>query len=349
MPRRPPWPAPQVRACIDAAPHLSGEALALGLIDGQLFRDQAQNLAQRLALATSARAALSTALARLPALKRGAEGEGEGGDGGEAPAAAAAPLGPVPQSLVAKLLEQPDAVPAKPLKVVPLRRYAAALEVAKREQEAAVRRAALLAKLQGAVQGSGLGGAYRQLTGAPGDNKPQQEEGQQQQQAAGEEGESGAAAAAAASASGQPPTVATLVLQGPILLGPRPAGPINPFSPGDQHKVASLEVIQKLRAARKDAAVRAVVLRIDSPGEWRQLVWVRSAGPARLQAGCPGSCCPGERCRAQQRRVHACSAELAASCRGAPSPPAGGSAAASEAIHREVLLLRQASPAAVLV
>lgn len=58
---------PQVRKAIDSAPHLAGDAVELGLVDGALFRDQAVKVAQRLAAANTARLAV-----------RAGEGRGKG-------------------------------------------------------------------------------------------------------------------------------------------------------------------------------------------------------------------------------------------------------------------------------
>lgn len=49
----------QVRKAIDGAPHLAGDAVELGLVDGALFRDQAVKVTQRLAAANTARLAVS--------------------------------------------------------------------------------------------------------------------------------------------------------------------------------------------------------------------------------------------------------------------------------------------------
>lgn len=254
----------QVRKAIDSAPHLADEAVDLGLVDGALFRDQAVKVAQRLAAANTARLAATVAAARLPALKPDA-------------AAPAPAVGPAGAELLAQLLADPDAEPSEPVKLVPVQRYLAALKEAKRAKEAAAARQALLARLQAAVQGTSLNSAYRQAIGLP----ALAAEGLQEEKEEAQE-----------EVSASLPTVATLTLQGPIYLGTGPATPFNPLAARDpQQKVASLDVISALRKVREDKAVKAVVLRIDSPG---------------------------------------------------------GSAAASDAIHREVLLLRKAGKPVVV-
>lgn len=48
-----------MRKAIDGAPHLAGDAVELGLVDGALFRDQAVKVTQQLAAANTARLAVS--------------------------------------------------------------------------------------------------------------------------------------------------------------------------------------------------------------------------------------------------------------------------------------------------
>lgn len=246
---------------------------------------------------------------------------------------------PAPQ-----LLEDPDAEPARPLKLVPLKRYAAALAADKRAKEAAAAREALVVRLRAAVQGTALSALYRQAIGLA----PVAAGAQAGAQAAAQPEEK--PTAAAAGLPGSLPTVATLTLQGPIYLGPGPATPFNPLVARNPQqvgggggglrnrpdpalrpaacrprpllaaprkhrpccpppppaltllarhpqKVASLDVIRALRAAREDKAVKAVVLRIDSPGERpRAIAGCRFCGSecggllnlcAPQPAGCP--------------------------------------------------------------
>ena len=125
-----------------------------------------------------------------------------------------------------QLLEDPDAEPAKPLKLVPLKRYAAALAAAKRAKEAAAAREALVARLRAGVQATALSALYRQAIGlAP---------VAAQAQAAAEPEDK---PAAGAGLPGSLPTVATLTLQGPIYLGPGPATPFNPLTARNPQQV----------------------------------------------------------------------------------------------------------------
>lgn len=249
MPDTPLPPFTQVRKLIDRAPLLTHEAVAAGLVDAALYRDQALNVARRMAAANAARMA-----------SLAAAGEGTAG---EAVEAAAAP--PLPRAqLLREALGEPDAEPqgaAKP-EVVPLKRYVAALAEAKKDQEAAARRAALLAGLRSWVAASAAGAAYRQLVGRAGGEGGKGDEEQAGEPAA------PAAAAAGADKPGQLPTVALLTLQGPIHLGAEQPAPPLPAPGADRppSSVASLPVIRRLRAAREDKRVRAVVLRVDSPG-----------------------------------------------------------------------------------
>lgn len=125
--------------------------------------------------------------------------------------------------LALQLLADPDAEPSKPVKLVPVQRYLAALKEAKRAKEAAAARQALLARLQAAVQGTSLNSAYRQAIGLPalaaeGLEEEEKEEAQEE-------------------VSASLPTVATLTLQGPIYLGTGPSTPFNPLAARDPQQV----------------------------------------------------------------------------------------------------------------
>ncbi len=80
-----------------------------------------------------------------------------------------------------------------------------------------------------------------------------------------------------AAESGGRPRVALLTLCGPIVLGPGSDSAV-PSPRSSPAQIASLPVIQALRRARLDPAVKAVVLRVDSPG----------GRPSRLAAACGG-------------------------------------------------------------
>lgn len=243
-----------MRKLIDSAPHLAGDALVAGLIDGALFRDQALKVTQRLAVANTARLAAATAAARLPAMY------GAGGVPAPVPAAQAH------AALLKEALADPDAEPAEKLKVVPVKRYAAAMEAAKQQQETAAKREAFLEGVRKAVQSSvqavqssQLNAAYRELLGlAPLEASEPQAAPAPDAKAECDQGE--------ALPAGSLPTVACLTLQGPIYLGAAPASPLPGPGRNPSERVASLPVIKQLRAAREDKAVKAVVLRIDSPG-----------------------------------------------------------------------------------
>jgi hypothetical protein len=224
----------QVKAAIDTAPHLAWEAQALGLIDAQLYRDQARKLVARLHEAASSSPPGARALATAAVASGGRWQTPE---------------------LLQRLLREPDAAPSKPLRHVSVARYAAALEQQRKEREAEQRREHGLARLlQLLGMPAVLLGQLRAQLGLEegGDAEPAaaaQEQGQGQQGAAAQ------------------PTIALLTLTGPIYLGNGPSAGLGPAAarqPG--HRIASLPVIASLRAARHNPAVRAVVLRIDSPG-----------------------------------------------------------------------------------
>lgn len=202
-----------------------------------MYRDQAVRVSQRLAAAHAASLAAAVAAARLPF-----------GDAAAPEAGIPVPPSEAPAELLKRLLADPDAEPSPKLPVVSLRRYAAALEVARRDREAAARRQALFASFRAAVQATPLNATYRRLLGLPPADL-----------------EAAAAAAEALPPPGKLPTVAVCTVQGPILLGPDAGGSL-PAGPGSSQRVASLPLVKKLRALRADDAVKAVVLRIDSPG-----------------------------------------------------------------------------------
>ncbi|KAL4457967.1 hypothetical protein ABPG75_012832 [Micractinium tetrahymenae] len=278
-------PAKQVQAAIDSAPHLSQDALKLGLIDARLYRDQAIKLLGRL---YEARQPGPTPAAAAPAA---------GGKAGEAKAAGKSVL---PQGLLPRLLAEPDAEPARPLKHVSLRRYTTALAEQRRRAEAAERGEKLRARVRqladSALEATGWAEMLERLGGR--EPRPKERAGSADGSSGSgggilEGGKQGDGSAAAAAEPGRRPRVALLTLSGPFVLGPGSSNPMP--SPGglrgSPSQIASLPVIQALKKARLDPAVKAVVLRVDSPG---------------------------------------------------------GSAAASDAIHREVALLRQAGKPVVV-
>lgn len=230
-----------MRRLIDSAPLLAHEAVASGLVDAALYRDQALHVARLMAAANAAR--LAAAAAAAPSTPA---------DAGEGAAVAVQPAAAVPLPRAQLLREALAALDAEPqggpkLELVPLRRYVVALAEAKRVQEAAARRAALLAGLRQWVAGL-LGHEERK-------------EGSAEQA-----GQDGGEPTVSAPAPGQLPTVALLTLQGPIFLGAAQPSAVPSPSADASSSVASLPVIKQLRAAREDKRVRAVVLRIDSPG-----------------------------------------------------------------------------------
>ncbi|PSC67477.1 malonyl-acyl carrier mitochondrial [Micractinium conductrix] len=250
----------QVVAAIDSAPHLAVQAERLGLVDARLHRDQALKLVPRLVEARRA---------------------------GPPPSAANSSSGQ-PAGLLPRLLADPDAEPERKVKRISVARYAAALDQQRQQREAEERWEAIKARVR-AVAGRVLDVAgWPQLWAAlrRGDDVAQGGKAADQQSS---EAAGGGPAGSAAAAPQPMPRVALLTLEGPIFLGLAPSGPSPSPNPGA--KVASLPVIRALQKAREDKAVKAVVLRVDSPG---------------------------------------------------------GSATASEAIHREVALLRRAGKTVVV-
>lgn len=191
--------------------------------------------------------------------------------------------------IVASLLHAPrcPAEPARPLKHVSMRRYMLALAEQRRRREAEERREKLLARVSqlGSTTGwAQLLGRQQQAKEGTGSG----EAGLEGSADGGVEGGSGAAA----TEPGRRPRVALLTLCGPIVLGPGSESAI-PNPRGSPTQIASLPVIQALRRARLDPAVKAVVLRVDSPGGcpplagrrvWCGVVWWW-AGVGRVQAG----------------------------------------------------------------
>lgn len=90
-------PARQVRAAIDAAPHLSLDAQRLGLVDARLYRDQAVKLLGRLQEARQPDAQAPAVAPAMPVTGATASGE--------RPQASGKP----PQGLLPRLLADPDA------------------------------------------------------------------------------------------------------------------------------------------------------------------------------------------------------------------------------------------------
>lgn len=213
--------------------------MKLGLIDAQLYRDQALSLVARLHEAASSSSPGALALA--------------------ASAAARGARSPTPE-LLQRLLREPDALPAKPLKHVSVARYAAALEQQRKEREAEQGREQGLARL-GQLLGNPavlVGQLWAQLG-------LEQSEDDAQPLPAVQQGRQQGGLQLQGGAEVQQPTIALLTLTGAITLGKGSSSP--GLSPGGQAgQIASLPVIASLRAARHNPAVRAVVLRIDSPG-----------------------------------------------------------------------------------
>lgn len=249
----------QVKAAIDTAPHLAWEAQALGLIDAQLYRDQALKLVARLHEAASSSPPGARALAAA-AVASGARWQ-------------------TPE-LLQRLLREPDAAPSKTLKHVSVARYAAALEQQRKEREAEQRREHGLARLHQLLgMPAALVGQLRAQLGLEEGGGAEPAAAVQQGQ---EHGQQGAAAQ---------PTIALLTLTGPIYLGNGPSAGLGPAAarqPG--HRIASLPVIASLRAARQNPAVRAVVLRIDSPGAGLHAIGgtchLAAAGGVELACNC---------------------------------------------------------------
>lgn len=246
-----------MKTAIDTAPHLAGEAVKLGLIDAELYRDQALSLVARLHEAASSSSPGALALA--------------------ASAAARGARSPTPE-LLQRLLREPDAAPAKPLKHVSMARYAAALEQQRKEREAEQGREQGLARLGQLLNKPAVlvGQLWEQL----GLEQGEEAEDAQPSPAVQQGLQQGKLQQLGGGAEEQQPTIALLTLAGAISLGKGSTSP--GLSPGGQAGIASLPVIASLRAARHNPAVRAVVLRIDSPGA---LCAVRHA-PCAVRLAC---------------------------------------------------------------
>ena len=250
-----------MRAAIDAAPHLADEALAWGLIDGQLFRDQAILVAARLGQVT--KKAMAAGGQQATASLRGME----------------------LQRVLAQLDGEPTPGGVR-LPHIGVARYAAALEAQRRWQRAVQRWERRLGQVMswplqlfsGSDSGNGSGYGYGGTIS---------------------QGAAGAVPAPPATRAGaaghaQPPVVALLTLTGPVYLGTGPSSPI-PMGPAaaktPTERIASLPVIRSLRALGRDPAVRAVVLRIDSPGEWIAMVCAETGTVIDLLVLQPSSAC----------------------------------------------------------
>jgi hypothetical protein len=190
-------------------------------------------------------------------------------------------LNAIPAGLLQTLLAEPDGKPATRLPHVPLSKYAAAVARDRRAQAAAQRwkqRVAQLWELLGPLPAAVIlrvqeTQAWLAAAVAMREERPAAEwtvdgngagDALQQQEAA----EGAAAAPEPASApkkSGASlPALAVLTLTGVIQLG----SDLSPTTPGSQDGIPSLPVIKALREARNNPAIKAVVLRIDSPGGW---------------------------------------------------------------------------------
>jgi hypothetical protein len=257
-------PLPQVRAAIDKAPHEASAAAALRLIDAPLHRDQAIKLTAR----------LHEAAAQQPAGARLADEAG---------------LACVWRASLQRLLRDPDAEPAARVRRVPLAKYVAALERERARREAQLQRKERLAGLLvgarslGAPAGEALAAAQAWAGALLG--LPQSVEEEDTRQGSGGDAAVKAQPQGGLNAlAGERPTVALLTLTGPINLGPS----ASPSLGGDSNdKIASLPVVKALQAVRRDDAVRAVVLRIDSPGA---CLAQHSAPPASRAPPSPRSC-----------------------------------------------------------
>lgn len=294
------------------------------------------------------------------------------------------PAGPCQPHLLLTSSRSPSAAEAEqPLKRVSVRRYAAALAERRRRAEAEERRGRLVGRVRQLADATLEATGWAQLLGRQPRAKEDAGSGDASLAARHEGGTEGAGGVAVAE-PGRRPRVALLTLSGPIVLGPGSSSPMP--SPGGLRgspaQIASLPVIQALSKARLDPAVRAVVLRVDSPGGrpgggglaavraaavWGW-AWWRGARPGMgcMLAGAPNARCTWEECsgpatqgpkRAPSKaargrpplRLTSCLHLIAAlSLLYRPAPRAGGSAAASDAIHREVALLRQAGKPVVV-
>eukprot|EP00887_Chlorella_sp_A99_P006371 scaffold3.g6371.t1 len=241
-----------VRAAVDAAPYSSAEALARGLVDGALYRDQAVLMPARLheaAARGAAREATAEGGARAdgPAPPAAERGGATVGGGAKAAGGGAAAEGGACLDDHARLLADPDGQPATKLRRIPLSRYLRVLEAQER-----------------AAQGRGLWSGLREALREAGED-----EGGDAPAAA--DGAGGRAELGAKAREGEEkkkegkPVVAVFQLVGPIVLGP-----LDPFpGPGSlerRKQIASLPVTKALAAARAKPEVRAVVLRVDTGG-----------------------------------------------------------------------------------
>lgn len=284
---------------------MAAEAAALRLIDAPLHRDQARKLVSRLregmAPARPPSDSIAAARAALTALATGQPAEAVA-------AAFRQHLHAIPDSLLRAVLAEPDGEPAASLPHVPLSKYAAAVERERQAQQAEQRwlhRMAhlrdLLAPLPAAVVGR-VQAAQARLAEASGQQPAEGAEGAGQA-AAPEEAPAGPAPPASATPTPSPaapangadqqsdggdlPAVAVLTLTGPIHLGTEPSRTSPPLGGASPDAIASLPVIKALRAARQDPAVKACVLRVDSPGVGVWGAWPGVALSVRPPDACP--------------------------------------------------------------
>ena len=245
----------QARQVIDTAPHMASQALELGLIDGVLYRDQALSMAPRLhqvALAERARLLLASAAdAALPVVKAFTAPAATPYEQRRVLLAALRPAADTAAEEVHRgLLEKPDVEPARKLRRVSLEHYLKAVDLQARREQA----------------GRGLLSTLHQLAAGereqPGIHEEEEEEGGS---GAGKPPLAAAGGGSTLAAAWPPkPVVAVIQVRGAIALGPGSAPPRAQIE--GQGQVASLPLVKALAAARAQPIIKAVVLRIDSPG-----------------------------------------------------------------------------------
>lgn len=256
----------QVQAAIDTAPHQPSDALRLGLVDASLYRDQALKLISRLAEA-QAPGGPAPDISITPAASKAANGEPAvvvviSGQPKACPAAGT----PTSPAQLQAMLAEPDVGAGKPLKHVPIARYMVAVKERQRQREAAERWASGAGLVQRAKELVGWTPSEEAVAGTDGSEGVSARDSSVSKLPS--EGSEASSPSTAASKQAQQGTaerghVALLTLCGPISLGP--GGPLG-LTGDPSAKIASLPVIKGLREAREDPAVKAVVLRVDSPG-----------------------------------------------------------------------------------
>ncbi|GAB4815409.1 hypothetical protein N2152v2_002455 [Parachlorella kessleri] len=249
--------AQAVQAAVDGAPHTAHAAIKLGLVDAALYRDQAAKMVARLA-ELKARGPLKAASVLEPNKQQHEQQEVKGqlhaqqeeqqqpgqqqqqavqqavqqGSSGGFEAAARA------------LLATPDAEPSRQLKRVPLQKYIKVVEA----QQAQRLKLKQVDSLQQALKD-----LHRMIKEDGDETEEVDKTGQQKAKAKQLQGVLG---------SLQVPMVAVLTLTGPISQGREEPSPTS----SSQKQIASLPVVKALEKVRSNPAIKAVVLRIDSPG-----------------------------------------------------------------------------------